>query len=589
MTAPSSLPNAPSRAPEGPSSRARAYTPGFADELGDRQLAFDHATATSLEVLRFKKEFSDSQEFEVALRARVETVRDLQHPSLAAIRSVERLEGEGLSLVSRHVSGRRVSELVPKARGPVFALELIRQVTPALATLHLVDGGIAHGALSADRIIVTREGRLVLVEHVLGAAIEALALPRQRLVDFGLVVPAGDEPIKFGGRTDMAQLGFVALSLLLGRPLGAADYPDQVPALLDEFTQGCGSAIVCGKLRSWLERALQIGDRPFASAREAHDAFGDLPDDIDVQVAESARTLLAFPSGDPAGAHAHAAAPAQAQKPAPKPVHHTPSEETPVDPSRGSHKVDTFTRVTAAPPSRFSGAAFWLVAGLAVLASLEAVAIVVLAAGSGRDVIELRSPRADTMRTLAASSVLPPSASTQAVADSLATAGATQTQPGVAGVPPASVEPTAPVPAGPRFGGLTVSSSIELEVFKDGRAIGSTATPVAVNEGSHDLEFVNDTLGFRFRQTVAVKGGQMTTVNIAVPNGRVSINAVPWAEVTIDGTPAGQTPLANISLPIGTHEIVFRHPQLGERRQTIVVKVDGLTRVSQTFQQHVPN
>jgi serine/threonine-protein kinase len=83
---------------------------------------------------------------------------------------------------------------------------------------------------------------------------------------------------------------------------------------------------------------------------------------------------------------------------------------------------------------------------------------------------------------------------------------------------------------------------------------------------------------------VTVKGGQMTSLNISVPNGRVSINAAPWAEVTIDGTPAGQTPLANLSLPIGTHEVVFRHPQFGERKQTITVKADGMTRVSHSFQ-----
>jgi hypothetical protein len=50
----------------------------------------------------------------------------------------------------------------------------------------------------------------------------------------------------------------------------------------------------------------------------------------------------------------------------------------------------------------------------------------------------------------------------------------------------------------------------------------------------------------------------MTNVKISVPNGHISINAVPWAEVLIDGTAAGETPLANLSLPIGTHEIVFR-------------------------------
>jgi hypothetical protein len=76
----------------------------------------------------------------------------------------------------------------------------------------------------------------------------------------------------------------------------------------------------------------------------------------------------------------------------------------------------------------------------------------------------------------------------------------------------------------------------------------------------------------------------MTNLSIAVPKGRISINAVPWAEVLIDGTAAGQTPLANLSLPIGTHEIVFRHPQFGERKQTVVVKVEGLSKVTQTLQ-----
>ena len=105
-----------------------------------------------------------------------------------------------------------------------------------------------------------------------------------------------------------------------------------------------------------------------------------------------------------------------------------------------------------------------------------------------------------------------------------------------------------------------------------------------MNEGTHLLEFVNEVTGFRYSQSVTVRAGKMTSVSIAVPKGRVSINAVPWAEVLIDGSAQGQTPLANLSLPIGSHEIVFRHPQLGERKQTVVVKVEGLAKVTQTFQ-----
>ena len=59
---------------------------------------------------------------------------------------------------------------------------------------------------------------------------------------------------------------------------------------------------------------------------------------------------------------------------------------------------------------------------------------------------------------------------------------------------------------------------------------------------------------------------------------------MPWASVTIDGTPAGDTPLANLSIPIGTHEIVFSHPQFGTQKQTVVVKADAPARVSATMQ-----
>jgi len=36
-------------------------------------------------------------------------------------------------------------------------------VTPALAAIQRTGDGVAHGALSADRVIVTRDGRLVVV------------------------------------------------------------------------------------------------------------------------------------------------------------------------------------------------------------------------------------------------------------------------------------------------------------------------------------------------------------------------------------------------------------------------------------------
>jgi hypothetical protein len=58
----------------------------------------------------------------------------------------------------------------------------------------------------------------------------------------------------------------------------------------------------------------------------------------------------------------------------------------------------------------------------------------------------------------------------------------------------------------------------------------------------------------------------------------VSVNARPWADVIIDGKDVGQTPIANLRLPIGTHQAIFRNPEFGERRQSIVVTAKGPNR-----------
>jgi serine/threonine-protein kinase len=79
--------------------------------------------------------------------------------------------------------------------------------------------------------------------------------------------------------------------------------------------------------------------------------------------------------------------------------------------------------------------------------------------------------------------------------------------------------------------------------------------------------------------TVQINAGSTATASVELPNGTLSVNALPWAEVTIAGKPVGTTPLGNLSVPIGSHEIVFRHPQLGEQRRTVKVTATTPARV----------
>lgn len=618
------LSNAAAQSSDAPVLRALPRTAGFADAFGDRQLLFDPAVGASLEVLRFKQEFSDAPEFEEALRSRIELVSHMQHQSLASVHSVERSPEAGLCLISRHTPGRRVSELLPKAHGPAFALELIRLVTPALAALHRAGQGVVHGALSAERIIVTRDGRLIVAEHVLGSAIEALNLSRQQIIDLGLIVPPGQEPVRFSPRTDIAQLAFIALSLLLGRRIEPSDYPENLSTLLDEFARIAGSPVLAAKMRVWLERALQLSPRAFSSAEDAQAAMGLLPDDQDVQAAAAADAMGSFPSEPKATpvvevkpapeSHVAEFKPHQETRPAValkladhKPVHR-PVDDVRVAPRDEPKKVEhkpakepeegrAGSTAAHGQKQRSRGISKWIIAALVLIAIGQGVALFVMPyLRAPAEVIEVRPIRAET-----ASTILPPPM--PPVTDVLqpeptpAVTGAQATTPagsaaatGVAPIAGASLAPpvTPAAPAGPRFGGITVASPLQLQVFEDGKLLGASGSSIAVGEGARNLEFVNEQLGFRYRQTVTIKNGQMTTVNIAVPNGRVSINAVPWADVEINGKTAGETPLANLSLPIGTHEIVFRHPELGMRKQTVIVKVDGLTKVTQVFNQQNP-
>ena len=106
----------------------------------------------------------------------------------ARVRSVER--GTGLDPTLRVVSdagqGIRLSDLLAGAharRVPVdihAALCLIRQLVPAVAVLHQSARDVAHGAIAPERLVVTPQARLQVVEYILGAALEQLRYPRER-------------------------------------------------------------------------------------------------------------------------------------------------------------------------------------------------------------------------------------------------------------------------------------------------------------------------------------------------------------------------------------------------------------------------
>jgi hypothetical protein len=129
--------------------------------------------------------------------------------------------------------------------------------------------------------------------------------------------------------------------------------------------------------------------------------------------------------------------------------------------------------------------------------------------------------------------------------------------------------------------GWLAISGVPVQILEKGTLLGSSETPrILLPAGSHELELTNAALGYRVTRTAQVVAGQTLSITLKPPQGTLSINAVPWAEVWVDGKPAGETPIGNLSLTIGNHELLFRHPELGEQRKTVAVGALAPVRVS---------
>jgi hypothetical protein len=143
------------------------------------------------------------------------------------------------------------------------------------------------------------------------------------------------------------------------------------------------------------------------------------------------------------------------------------------------------------------------------------------------------------------------------------------------------VVPLATGTGAPLFGFLTVSAPIEVQLYENGQLLGSSQSErIMVAAGSHQIDIVNKALGYRVTRTVQVTPNKAVAIPIKLPTGSMAVNAVPWANVFLDGVDMGETPIGNLSATIGSHELVFRHPDLGEQRRTVTVTLAAPLRVS---------
>ena len=703
----------------------------FEDGLGERR----YATGTvgePLEVLKLSSVLSSVSSFDFALRERAARLAGFRHESYGRVRSIELdRRTSALLVTSDYVAGVRLSTLLGETQKRALPLEfnavrgLVRQLVSAAAALYSAAPDVGNGAIAPERLVLTPTGRLMIVEYVLGAALEQLGHTRARYWrEFAVALPGTIGTPLFDARTDVTQIGAVALALILGRPLTPEDYPDRLTGLIQSATMRSASGAVeplPESVRDWLTQALQLDQwESFASpldARAALDyAFGaehavvelsalqmfltryaatdvsvdpDLGPRLEAMKAFLARypprrttastdapeEALATPPAietpptapadlepaielDPVPAAAAAVEPdipyvadvasvIKSSEPdkdlaPPDPVRAIPSyaeERRGATPVASKRRLWLLLAAAAGVILLVGGIAAFLLwrggtpatgtltvgtspAGIAVFVDDQPHGVTPLGVElpPGEHVIELRTEteRRRVPITLVAGgqvsqyfefarSAATPTGELLVRTDPI---GAAITVDGnYVGRSPVSVPDLEPgthtvvmqsdlgtqtervIIENGRTASLVVSLGAtnrasaagylrldmpaEVQVLENGRVIGnSDLERIMLPVGRHDLEFVNPTLGYRERRAVQISAGQTTTLRPNWPRGSMAINAIPWAEVFVDGARIGETPIGNYTVPVGSHEVLFRHPDFGERRVPVTVTVN---------------
>jgi PEGA domain len=579
----------------------------FSDGVGERVVAADGATGELLQILRLRPALTAVPSFEFALRERVARLANFRHACYVRVRRVDRGMGaqSSLAIVSDHLEGTRLSDILRVAHERQLqidinaALCLIRQLVPAVAVLHENARDAAHGLIAPERLVVTPNARLVIVEHVLGAAIEQLQFGRDRLwQEFRVAMPPSAGLPRFDHRADVTGMGLVALALILGRPLAADEYPHHIPALLDEARER--SALgdeqpLSPPLRAWMARALQIDvRRAFASAPEALAALEELISDDSMYVAAPVAletflsryiaSLLEPPTAEPL--------------PAPKPISATVPVPVPV-----SATVPVPVPVSASVPESVSHAD----EAAAYLDSLMSAHLPADQTRQGalpeplRDITELLRPepfvapavpvRAEPVEAKpAAASLFNPDApftaslpaaqrnSSRTFKPSGRMAGVAALVVALAGGGAFAYRSYGKTVAAPAMGALVVQSNpAGVPVFVDGIERGKTPARVTLAPGAHILELrgrgvprvipLNVSAGAEVTQYLEFAEAPVT--------GQMAIQSDPsGAKVLVDGVVRGVAPLTITDLAPGDHQVELQS-EGASARHTVNVQAGG--------------
>lgn len=566
-----------------PSSSPQPTQLTFEDGFGERR----YTTGTvnePLEVLKLSSVLSSVSSFDFALRERGARLAGFRHESYARVRSIELdRRTSALVVVSDHVPGIRLSTILAEVHKRPVPLEinavrhLIRQLVSAAAALQEAAPEVSNGAIAPQRLIITPAGRLIVVEYVLGAALEQLAYSRARYWrELGVALPGSVGSPQFDARADVTQIGAVALALILGRPLTTDEYPERLPDLIKGATlrsvMGGLDPLPPG-LREWLHRALQLDQwESFTSPADARtsldEAFGNEntvaelgalhvflaryapvdapPEDNIAPRLEAMKAFLARYPSRRATTGTSTSAPNEAPLASAPAVEPLPKPEpepilTPAEPAD----------VPAAEPAR-----------------AEVASVAPEPAPHAKETSGTTVSYAEDRRSAA------PVLASHRLRILLAVAGALL----ALGIVLAVVyfRPS----SAPATGTLSVGTSpAGISVFVDGTAHGVTPLGVELPPGEHVIELRTATERRRIPVTLTAGGQVSQYFEFARPaqaSGELLVRTDPLgASVTVDGKYVGRSPVSVPDLAAGTHTVVLQH-DIGTLTERVLIE-DGRT------------